>query len=88
MNFEHATKQILSAIAAEDLDALKQALDARADALAEGDRPSMDAIEAGERALLDLAALKQRLAVESSKLGRIRTALSQACPLPHVDCTG
>lgn len=88
MNFEQATEQMRAAIAAEDLDALKLALDARAGALAEGDRPSMDAIEAGERALLDLAALKQRLAVESSKLGSIRTALSEACPRRHVDYRG
>ena len=88
MNFEEATERMRAAIAAEDLDALNLALDARAAALAAGDRPSLQAIEAGERALLDLAAFKQRLAFESSKLGSLRTALGDACPRPRLDYQG
>lgn len=88
MSFEQATEKMRAAIAAGDLDALKLALEARAEALASGARPTPSAIEAGERALLDLWALKRGLAVESARVAQLRGSSMEARPRPHVDCKG
>ena len=55
MSFEEATNRMCAAIAAEDFDALDAALLARAQALSTSPPPALESIQAGERALLDLA---------------------------------
>ena len=74
MTLDQATLAVVEALAAEDLEATAAALELREQAVSrligEGATPSLEAIEAGERACLALTALKQRWALESARLSQ------------------
>ena len=72
MTLEQATDAVLAAIEAEDLGALAQALEMRAEAIRATAAPSPEAIEGGERASRALQSLQQRLAAESARLNQIQ----------------
>lgn len=81
MTFEAATEQMFAAIQARDLNALRRALRARAQAIEAGFKPTTETIEEGERALLALAALRKGLTLEISRLRQLAPQ-----PRPRVDC--
>jgi hypothetical protein len=83
MTFEAATERMFAAIQARDLDELSQALHARAAAIEAGVTPTPEMIDAGERALRALAALRKGLVFEISRLRQLAPR-----PRPHVDYRG
>jgi hypothetical protein len=77
MTLEQATNTLTKAIEARDFDALERALVARQGAIQCGTAPTLEIVEAGERAMRALAAWKQRLASENVRLGQVRSYLLQ-----------
>jgi hypothetical protein len=75
VSLEKTSRQLLSAIEAEDFDALDQALQARAALLASGAPPTPEVLELGDRACTELAAWKRRLAEEAARLTQLRSYL-------------
>ncbi len=80
MTFDAATEQMFTAIQARDFNALSRALRARARAIEAGLKPTAETIEAGERALLALAAIRRGLTLEISRLRQLAPQ-----PRPRVD---
>jgi hypothetical protein len=88
MTFEAATGRVFAAIQSQDLDELSRALEARAAAIQAGVTPTVEMIEAGERALRALGALRKRLVLDSSRLRQIHTGLATSIaprPRPRID---
>jgi hypothetical protein len=100
MTVPQATYWACSAAAAGDLDALKQALAARAGAIAAlvASPPSVElegllqqAIDAGTALGRDIAAMKRRMACESSRMTQLSAGLVAgfgSCSDPHFDFRG
>lgn len=89
MSLAEATRQALAAAEAGDLEALARALDARAEAIATGARPTPAIVQDGERAVELLKALLHEAGLESARLKRIRDGFAARPPrAPHVDCRG
>jgi hypothetical protein len=72
MTLQEATDCATAAVETEDFDALARALKARRAALQSGERPTIEAFEAGERAIRALKDLAQRIAFDSARLGQIK----------------
>ncbi len=70
---EEVTQRILHALRDHDFEGLSAALDDRARLIASGAVPTQEAWQMGEAACQGLAALKQRLAQESTRLEQMRT---------------
>jgi hypothetical protein len=77
MTLEQATNHVTAALEAQDLEALERALRERQGAMQCGGALTRETVEAGERAVLALAAWKQRLAFESVRLGQVRSYLNR-----------
>lgn len=91
MTLEQATRQMLEAIEAQDLKGLASALDARGVAIAAGSKPTLEILQAGERAASALAAWKQQIAFESARLDLLRAGIARTLsprPNPRVNCRG
>jgi len=74
------------AIRAENLDSLADALRARAGALDASALPSLGVFEAGKKIAPELAALKQRLALENARLEQMRVGLTRAMQIRTPRC--
>ncbi len=72
MTLKEATDRAGAAIEARNLEALALALKARREALESGERPTIDILEAGERAIRALKVLAQCTAFESARVGQIK----------------
>jgi len=72
MTLKQATDCVNAAIEAGDLDALARALVSRRKALESGEKPTLEIVEAGERAMRTLKALAQRSAFDCARLGQIK----------------
>lgn len=91
MTLEQATQQMLEAIEAQDTEGLARALDARGVAIASGSHPTLEILQAGERAASALAAWKQRLAFENARLDLLKAGIARTLsprPNPRVNCRG
>lgn len=81
MTLEQANADLLAAIAAEDLGGIAAALTRRAEAMeglrARSAQPSPESLRDGQRAIEAMEALKQRWALESSRLGQIQAGFGQ-----------
>jgi hypothetical protein len=75
MTLKQATDQAAAAIQAGDLDALALALAARRAALESGEKPTVEILESGGRALASLKALAQRTAFDNTRLSQIKSYL-------------
>jgi hypothetical protein len=97
---DKSTQLAMGAVGVSDFAGLKQALKARAAAIAQlaGEPPSEDlaarirsAIKAGEVLQRDLAALKQKIGIESARLAQLKAAFVtglRAAPVRSVDYRG
>jgi hypothetical protein len=72
MTLKQATDRTLAAIEAGDLEGMVEALKARRKALESGEPPTLEAFEAGERALRALKDLAQHAAFDNARLGQIK----------------
>jgi len=74
MTLKEATNRAGAAIEARNLEALALALalKARREALESGERPTIDVLEAGERAIRALKVLARCTAFESARVGQIK----------------
>jgi hypothetical protein len=72
MTLKEATDRAGAAIEARNLEALALALKARREALESGERPTIDVLEAGERAIRALKVLARCTAFESARVGQIK----------------
>ena len=72
MTLQEATEIAFTAVRAEDLDALAEALQARAKAIEAGAVPTPEIAEKGESMIAALAKLKQKLAIENALLEQVR----------------
>ena len=77
MTLEQATIDVTKALDAHDLEALERALEARHAAIEGGALPTVEIVEAGDRAIVTLAEWKQRLAYEGVRLGQVRRYLNR-----------
>lgn len=80
MTLQESTAIAQTAIRSGDLDALADALRLRAEAIEDGAVPSSAVLEAGDKAMAELAALKQKLALENSRLEQVRAGLIGTMP--------
>ncbi|HEX5431314.1 MAG TPA: hypothetical protein VFW83_05075 [Bryobacteraceae bacterium] len=90
MTLEEATQGMLAAIGSRDLERLADAIEARAAAIARGERPTLETVQSGEQAASTLMRWKQQLAFENTRLERLREVartLSQR-PEPRVSYRG
>ena len=100
ITLDKSTQLAMAALGVSDLAGLKQALKARAAAIAglAGEPPSEDlavqirsAIKAGEALQRDLAALKQKIGIESARLAQLKAAFVtglRSVPVRRVDFHG
>jgi hypothetical protein len=100
ITLDTSTQLAMAALGVSDLAGLKQALKARAAAIAglAGEPPSEDlavqirsAIKAGKALQRDLAALKQKIGLESARLAQLKAAFVTglgAAPVRRVDFRG
>jgi hypothetical protein len=86
---QRATQAALAAAEAGDLDALAEALEARARAIAAGEAPTLEILAAGDRLRELLVALRERLHAGSAQLARAAAQLGSGLRHPgHIDCRG
>jgi hypothetical protein len=100
ITLDKSTQLAMAALGVSDLAGLKQALKARASAIAglAGEPPTEDlavqirsAIKAGKALQRDLAALKQKIGLESARLAQLKAAFVTglgAAPVRRVDFRG
>lgn len=104
MSLEHATGRVAAAVAAQDIEGINVALEARAAAIMElaGTAPSAElademvarltaALQAGEAIHRDLSAMKLRIGFESARLAQFETGFVAGVrrrPSPRIDYRG
>jgi hypothetical protein len=100
MNLEQATERVAAAVAAQDIEAIDAALEARAHAIAElaGATPSREletrltaAIEAGEAIHRNLSAIKLQIGFEGARLAQLEAGFAAGIrrrPAPCIDYRG
>jgi hypothetical protein len=91
MTLEQATDRVRIAVEAGDLEALHEALKARAAAIPRVDDPErlQAAFEAGESIARDLRLLKLKLQIDANRLAQIHSALLAglgASNRPRINC--
>lgn len=72
MTLEEATVRAAAALQAGDFEGVARALRARRAAIAAGEPPTAEAIEAGQRILDALLELQRQAALDSARLGQIQ----------------
>jgi hypothetical protein len=80
-----ATVALVEALMAEDLDAAGKALQARAQAIAEGEPPTEEIVALGEHAAALLQNARHRVALEATRLGRLQRSLARRPSAPQID---
>jgi hypothetical protein len=91
MTLLELSERVLAAIEARDVEELRRAVDARAEAIAGGAEATPEALAAGELAVLGLSWWKQKLAFESARLAQFQSGVAGTLmprPQPHVDYRG
>lgn len=99
MTLEQAGELALRAAEKDDVEQIRQALEARAEAIGAlaGAEPTEElaaqirgAIEQGEQLRRGLQAIKHRAGLNNARLEQIRSGLAAAAPAPHpkIDCRG
>ncbi len=72
MTLAEATGRAAAALQAGDFEGVARALEARRAAIAAGEPPTAEVIEAGQRVLEALLELQRQAAFDSGRLGQIR----------------
>jgi hypothetical protein len=85
MTLEESSAAALEAARSRDLDALVQALAARADALSRGDLPTPGVHAAGELTARLLRDLIRDTEIESTRLRQLAIAASSSEPPAYID---
>ena len=85
---EQASSDVLAAAQARDMEALAEALKARAEALASGEHPTPGVHAAGELSVQLLSELIRETTLESARLRRLGEAFAPSPETPFLDTRG
>ncbi|MFM2125455.1 MAG: hypothetical protein RL328_1906 [Acidobacteriota bacterium] len=88
MDLLSATRSLVEAVRAGDLEAALAALEARATALAAGDPGTPEVLELGSHALVEIEALRSKLRTGLAELSHLEQGLGTHVSTPSLDILG